>query len=418
MCLIFASFSLLADVATGQMSLSPSSVSFGNVNVGSTVTMPVTVNNTGKSQLTVSNATVSGSGFAFAGPGLPITIAPSGSAKLSVAFDPTQAGSVSGSLTVYGSSSWGGRNKTHSSTASASLAGAGVSAPTAGYLSAPASLNLGSVLVGSSQSQTITLSNTGGSSLTVSGATVSGTGFSISGLTCPFTLNAGSTATLNVSFAPTVTGTDNATLALASNASNPSVNVALSGSGTNPAGTLGVSPGSLSFGNVDVGSSSSQNGSLTASGGSVVVSSANSNNTEFTLGGLTLPLTIAAGQSVPYTVTFAPTTTGTVTANLSFVTASNSASQSASGTGATIQHTVDLSWNASSSSSISGYNVYRATNSAGPYTKITSNLEPAMTFIDGSVQSGQTYYYVATAVNSSGQESGYSNQATAAVPMP
>jgi len=412
LCLILLSFSLLAVVATGQMSLSSSTIRFGSVNVGSKVTKSVTVTNTGKSQISISKVSVSGTGFAFAGPGLPLTLAPSGSAKLSLAFDPTQAGKVTGSLTVYGIKA----NRTTLVSASASLAGTGVSP--AGYLSVPSSLNLGSVVIGSKQSQTLTLSNTGGSSLTISGANVSGTGFSVSGLTYPFTLNAGSTAALTVSFAPTVAGTDNATLSLSSNASDPSVSVALSGTATAAGGTLGVTPGSLSFGNVDVGSTSSKSGSLTASGGSVVLSSASSNNAEFKLGGLTLPATIASGQSLPFTVTFAPTAAGAASATLSFVSGSSSASETASGTGATIQHTVDLSWDASQSTSVSGYNVYRATNAAGPYTRITSNLDPSMTYIDGSVQSGQTYYYVATAVNSSGEESGYSNQVKAVVPMP
>ena len=399
------------------MSLSPSTLNFGNVNLGSTVTTPVTVNNTGKTQLTISKASVSGAGLAFAGPGLPITIAPSASANLSVSFDPSAAGSVSGSLTVYASSAWGGKGKTHTGSASASLAGTGVN-PATGYLSAPASLNLGTVMIGSSQSQSIIVSNTGGASLTISAASVSGTGFSVTGLSYPFTLNAGTTAALTVTFAPTASGADNATLSITSNASDPSVNVALSGTGTTAVGSLSVTPTSISFGNVNVDTTSSQSGSLSASGGSVVLSSATSSNSAFTLGGFTLPVTIASGQTLPFTVTFAPASAGAVSTNLSFVTAGGTTTETASGTGATIQHIVDLSWNASISTSISGYNVYRATSGTGPYTKVNSTLDPSLTFSDNTVMSGQAYYYVTTAVNSSGQESGYSNQVQAVIPMP
>ncbi|HYA62405.1 MAG TPA: choice-of-anchor D domain-containing protein, partial [Candidatus Sulfotelmatobacter sp.] len=361
----------------------------------------------------------SGAGFNLAGPALPVTVAPQGSVNLSVAFDPLVAGSVSGGLTVSGSGSWGGRNKTHTSSGSVALAGTGMNPPPApGYLSAPSSMNLGSVLVGSSQTQSLTLSNTGGSSLTISAASVSGAGFNVSGLSYPFTLNAGSTAVLAVTFAPSVSGNASATLTLSSNASDPSVNVALSGSGTAPSGTLSVTPGSMSFGDVDVGNSSSQNGSLTASGGSVVLSSASSTNSEFKLGTLSLPATIAAGQSLSFTLTFAPTTPGTASASISFVSGSGTISQSASGTGATIQHTVDLSWNASTSTSVTGYNVYRATTSGGPYAKINPSLEASMNYSDSTVLSGQTYYYVTTAVDPAGLESDYSNQAQAAVPMP
>jgi len=175
---------------------------------------------------------------------------------------------------------------------------------------------------------------------------------------------------------------------------------------------------SMSFGSINVGSSQTQNGSVTANGGSVTLSSASSTNSQFRLGGLSFPVSIAAGQSVPFTVTFSPTAVGNTTAIISFFTSSASASETASGTGATIQHTVELSWNASTSTSISGYNLYRATNAAGPYSKINPSLNTSMNYSDSTVQSGQTYYYVTTAVNSSGEESSYSNQVTASVPMP
>jgi fibronectin type 3 domain-containing protein len=130
-------------------------------------------------------------------------------------------------------------------------------------------------------------------------------------------------------------------------------------------------------------------------------------------------VTIAAGQSVPFTVSFAPQTAGVVSGNISFASnAPNSpTSEAESGTGATIQHTVDLSWT-DSSSGIAGYNVYRSTTAGGPYTKINASLNPSTGYADGSVQSGQTYFYVTTAVDSGGTESAYSNQVTAQVPLP
>jgi fibronectin type 3 domain-containing protein len=76
---------------------------------------------------------------------------------------------------------------------------------------------------------------------------------------------------------------------------------------------------------------------------------------------------------------------------------------------------VALSWNASTST-VSGYNVYRSTTSGSGYAKINSSLLPGLTYTDSNVQSATTYYYVATAVDSSGTESTYSNQATAVIP--
>jgi hypothetical protein len=76
---------------------------------------------------------------------------------------------------------------------------------------------------------------------------------------------------------------------------------------------------------------------------------------------------------------------------------------------------VSLTWTASTSL-VSGYNVYRGTQSGGPYTLLNSSLDTDTTYTDATVQTGQSYYYVATAVNSSGAESAYSNQAEATVP--
>jgi fibronectin type 3 domain-containing protein len=77
---------------------------------------------------------------------------------------------------------------------------------------------------------------------------------------------------------------------------------------------------------------------------------------------------------------------------------------------------VSLSWTASTSSVV-GYNVYRGTASGGPYsTKLTSSPVNDTNFVDSSVQSSSTYYYVATAVDSDSVESTYSNQAKAVIP--
>ena len=415
----FFSIFLFSVAGQAQMAFSFANVSFGTVQIGSSLIIPVAVTNTGKSTVTISQAAVSGTGFSFAGPNLPITLPPQQTASLSVSFAPQIAGTFSGSLTFTGEASWGGHNTLHSSTSTVALSGSGYTVPAPGYLTAPASMNLGSVVVGGSQTQTLTLSNSGGSSLTISGATVSGTVFSVSGLTFPYTLTAGASASVSVTFAPTATGTDTATLTLASNASDPSVAVSLTGSAMTSSGTLAVTPGSLSFGAVTIGTTQIQNGSITASSGSVTLSSASSSNSAFIIGGLTLPLALAAGQSVPFTISFAPAATGSASANISFFTStSTSASQTASGSGVAIQHTVDLSWNASTSTSVVGYNVYRATAAAGPFSKINSALNASMNYTDNTVQSGQTYYYLTTAVDSAGVESSYSNQAQAAVPFP
>jgi fibronectin type 3 domain-containing protein len=88
-------------------------------------------------------------------------------------------------------------------------------------------------------------------------------------------------------------------------------------------------------------------------------------------------------------------------------------------------HEVDLTWIASTST-VTGYNIYRATVSGGPYTQINTQLIANTVYADLSVQAGITYYYVVTAVdttqlNSSTRkylESAYSNEASFTIPSP
>ena len=81
-------------------------------------------------------------------------------------------------------------------------------------------------------------------------------------------------------------------------------------------------------------------------------------------------------------------------------------------------HSVALSWTASTTSNIAGYNIYRSTTSGGSYTKLNSSLLVPTAYTDSTVVSGQTYFYVATAVDTSGNESIYSTQVQAVIPTP
>jgi fibronectin type 3 domain-containing protein len=62
--------------------------------------------------------------------------------------------------------------------------------------------------------------------------------------------------------------------------------------------------------------------------------------------------------------------------------------------------------------------VYRGTTTGGPYNKINSSLESSTVFGDANVAAGKTYFYVVTAVDGGGTESGFSNQVKAIIPSP
>jgi hypothetical protein len=84
-----------------------------------------------------------------------------------------------------------------------------------------------------------------------------------------------------------------------------------------------------------------------------------------------------------------------------------------------VPHSVSLNWTASTSSNVTGYNVYRGTQANGLFpTKLTSSPIVGTSYTDLAVQAGTTYYYAVTAVDNNNNESAYSNQAPATVPTP
>jgi hypothetical protein len=294
--------------------------------------------------------------------------------------------------------------------------------PKLGQLSvAPASISFGVVKVGNNQSQPATLTNSGGSSLQVTQVTTTGAGFSVSGLSFPLTLATGQSQGFTVIFTPQSAGSVSGNLSIANSGSAPTVNVALSG-GSQTAGAVTPSPASLNFGNVAVGNSQGLSETLTNSGGSTVtITQVSPTGTGFGVSGLSLPLVLAAGQSQAFSVTFTPSSAGGSSGNLAIVSnASNSPTLVAlTGTGTPpAQHSVNLSWTASNSQDVIGYNIYRGVTSGGPYSKINSVLNASTLYSDTTVADGQTYYYVTTAANSRDEESAYSNQTTAVIPPP
>jgi len=401
-------------VAAGNLTANPTSSSFGSVQIGTQQSQTETLKNTGGESLTISQATVSGAGYSYSGLTLPLTLASNQSTTFGVVFAPTAAGASSGKLSITTSGS--------STSLDIALSGTGVTPAT--LTATPASLTFSNVTVGQNQSQTETVKNTGGVSATISQATVAGTGFSVSGISTPLTLAPGQSASFSVTFTPPSGGNFTGSVAIASNASNPTLSVTLSGSAiTQSQGTLSVSP--VSAGSVVVGTSGTQTGTLTATGASVSVTSVSlsgTNPSEFSISGLSFPVTVTTSQPVPFTVTFTPGATGTASASASFAsTASNSPSAAAlAGTGtAAPVHTVSLSWTASTTSGVTSYNVYRAVfgTSCGSYSSVGSTPSSTTAYSDSVVADGTTYCYATTAVDPSG-ESAYSNISKAVIPAP
>ncbi|MGA2459499.1 MAG: choice-of-anchor D domain-containing protein, partial [Terriglobales bacterium] len=332
--LVLLNVLLFAATATGQLALNPSTVIFGSVQTGNSVSQSVVLNNTGSRNLTIFRARVSGTGFSISGLTLPLTLAPGQSASLTTAFAPQSSGSISGDVS-FEYFRHERRDFESLRAATVSLTGAGT---TPGQLAGnPSSLNFANVQVGSSQTQSATLTNSGNSSLTVSQATLNGTSFSLSGLALPLTLGAGQSATFSVTFAPQSMGSSSGSASITSTGSNPNLSIPLSGTGVTQ-GAMAANPTSLALGNVQVGSSASLSETLTNTGGtSLTISAAAASGTGFSLSGLALPVTLTAGQSTSFTVLFSPTASGAASGSISITSTGSNPNLSIplSGTGVT-----------------------------------------------------------------------------------
>jgi hypothetical protein len=386
----------------------PGTLSFGNVLEGQAKTLSFTLTNTSASPMAIAKISKSAPGFSANGLRLPVTIGPHQSIAVSITFAPRNSNAVRGNFWFDSSTAIGlGR---------VLVTGTGLTS--GALISTPSTVSFGTVPVGAFLTLTETIRNTSRSNVTILQTSASGGPFSISGITTPMTLTPAESVTFRAGFHPTVVGTAAGSVRVISTATHSSLIVPLSGTGTTP-GRLSLSPTVLNFGNVAVGSSNSQTATLTAKGAKVTISSDTSSSAEFAVSGLSLPMTLAAGKSASFSVTFRPQMSGTANASLSI---GNSASavpmiESLSGTGtAAPAHSVALSWKASTSTVVA-YNVYRGSQSGGPYANVASG-DANTTFTDGSVQAGQTYYYVVTAVDASGAESVHSNQVQALIPSP
>jgi fibronectin type 3 domain-containing protein len=100
---------------------------------------------------------------------------------------------------------------------------------------------------------------------------------------------------------------------------------------------------------------------------------------------------------------------------LSEASTSANVQQRSASTAAGPQHSVNLSWKASTSPVV-GYNVYR--RGASGVVKLNSEPVTSTSYVDRTVQPGQTYFYVAKAVNARGTESTPSNEVRADIPSP
>ncbi len=290
----------------------------------------------------------------------------------------------------------------------------------------PPSVSFGPVAVGSTVSQSITVSNTGGSNLFITQASVAAQGITVSGISLPMTVSAGAQSTFNVVFSPTATGNVSGAVSVLSNASSSPATVAVSGSGVPATSLLNASSTSLNFEKVTIGSRSLRGVTFANAGNSnVTISNVSISGAGFTASGVSTGQILTPGQTAALNVTFTPAAASSATGAVTVTSdaANSPATISLSGAGAQPgSHSVTLNWTASTSA-VAGYNVYQSAVSGGPYTELNSSAITTTSYADSTVQAGQSYYYVVTSVALDAAtlvsvESSYSSQVSAKVPIP
>ncbi|HEY6387534.1 MAG TPA: choice-of-anchor D domain-containing protein, partial [Candidatus Acidoferrum sp.] len=207
--------------------VTPGSFNFGNLIVGRKVSQTATVANTGNTSINVTAASVSSGQFAVSGITMPLSLPAGQSSTFQVWFDPSAAGTVTGTLTI----------QTANGVSSGQIALTGIATTPPQQISVSSTaLNLGSAVVGTTTNGSLNVTNTGGANLIISLISVNGGPFGVSGITTPSTIVPGSSATVNVSFTPTTAGSDSGSISIISNDPNsPTTTVNLTGIATTSA---------------------------------------------------------------------------------------------------------------------------------------------------------------------------------------
>ena len=321
--------------ASGEVTLSQTSLSFGNVAQGTT-TPPSTsiLTNTGNATLSITNAKISGvnaTDFAFGGSNTCIAgaaVLPDASCTIAVDFAPNEPNPPR-NLAAQAVISFTQSSNQSSGTAAIALSGTEATAAMPAVGLASTSLNFGSVNVGGSTSQPpVQLKNTGSAALSISGIGITGTdaGDFAETSTCPLassgTLSAGASCTISVTFQPTAAGLRTASVVISDNASPPQQTIALSGTGATA--SVSLTPATLTFPTQNEGPPSApQNVMLKNTGASPVTISSLSfggaNPSDFAQTNncpLAPSATLNAGAICTISVTFQPTASGPLSAAL------------------------------------------------------------------------------------------------------
>ena len=386
------------------LTLSATSVSFGTVGVGATGTGSVTLSSTGTGAVTVSAGSVSGTGYTISGVSFPLTLNPGQTATLGIAFSPTAAGAVNGTVTLTSNSSAG-------TTSTISLSGTGQP-----VLNGLTCAN-GSMTGAGTDTCTVTLNaaaGTGGQSVSLTSSNSAVT------VLASVTVASGATAASFSATVSAVSTAQTATLTASSGGATESFTISFG-----PAvPTLTLQSTRVAFGDVTDGSPAYESVTLTSSGTAPLIISAGSiTGTGYSMSGVSFPVTLNPGQTPTLGIAFNPTAAGLVNGTVTLTSNSSTGTTSTislSGTGvaASSSYEVNLTWEPPTDSTdpLAGYNIYRAISGSSTYQLLNSSPNLTTAYTDATVQNGMFYTYFVESIDAEGHQSAPSNTYTVTIP--
>jgi hypothetical protein len=323
---------------------SGTAISFPSVDINGTTTATITILNQGTGAGSVSGITVAGAGFQLSGlPLLPATVPAGQSLRFGIVFAPTQAGTFTGTFSI----ALGGSSISGTLTASTNSSNFAISYTLADGnvhpLLSGTAISFPSVDINGTTTATITILNQGTGTGSVTGISVAGAGFQLSGLPLlPATVPAGQSLRFGIVFAPTQTGAFNGnfsisvtgtsisgTLVASTNAPNLTASYTLANANASPLFAGAV----ISFPAVDINGTATATVTILNQGaGAGTVTSVGVSGVGFQVLGLpSLPATVPVGQSLRFNILFSPTQAGSFNGTYSIVLTGNTLSGSLTG---------------------------------------------------------------------------------------
>jgi len=299
----------LSGSGTTPLTLSPTSLAFGSVAVGTT--SPAKTATVTNNETTTLNFTFAASGnYAAAGSGsspCSTSLAAGKSCTMSVTFTPTANGSIYGAVTVTDSTIVHQQEVT--------LSGTGTGGAAAPLKFNPTSLTFANQAFNStSPAQTVTITNSSASSVTLSTIAASGNFSAVGSGTTPCkagtVLASNAACTMNVTFTPTYLSTIKGAITVSDNASVNQQILNVSGSGVLP---VTLAPASLTFAAQSLGTTSPpQTVTLTNNLSTTLSKIAITTSGDFGLATNNCVSTLASNSQCTFTVTFTPSQTGSI----------------------------------------------------------------------------------------------------------